>query len=324
MNSKKHYRVIIIGAGPAGIGAAVALSKKGVGPVIMIERNEQPGGIPSFYKKGGIRTFIKWLGGGLPVDGETYAAMLCRKLLKTGTTIRLKSQVIAVDTAKKSVTYVNADEGKVDLTADVVIMACGAREKNQAERGWIEGSRPARIFFTRHLLSLSATQETLPFRKPVIIGSDLIAYAAAAKLRTGGAAGVTVIDRYPRPRCFLLGRLFFRLWCNPTYLDAGPGPVKIEGTKTVTGVKTGRQKIACDSVIIAGDLIPNSELAIQGKLKADIRHRIPEVVDGCRLSEPGWFVTGNMLGGFHGAEWCYYHGIKAGKQVSKYLRRYGI
>jgi len=39
MDSVKHYNVIIIGAGPAGTGAAISLSKRGVKSVVILDRN---------------------------------------------------------------------------------------------------------------------------------------------------------------------------------------------------------------------------------------------------------------------------------------------
>ena len=39
------YDVAVIGAGPAGLAAAVAARKQGAGRVIIIERDRVPGGI---------------------------------------------------------------------------------------------------------------------------------------------------------------------------------------------------------------------------------------------------------------------------------------
>ena len=53
MKSTNHFRVVIIGAGPAGIGAAIALSKQGITTVALIERSDNIGGVPYLYKKNG-------------------------------------------------------------------------------------------------------------------------------------------------------------------------------------------------------------------------------------------------------------------------------
>lgn len=323
MNPAKHYKAVIIGAGPAGVGVAVALSKQGVNPIAIIERSDKIGGISSLYKKkkGGVRTFMRWSKGGIPVFGAEYAAFLERNLRKTAAQIKLQSQVISIDAEKKIVTYVNPYEGKVYVTADAVIMACGSREKTQAERGWLAGSRPAKVLFTKQLLNLLDGQGTLPFKNPVIIGSDLLAYAAAAKLRNAGTSNVVMIDRYNSPQCSFFERLYFRAWSNPKYQGGNLKTIEIVGKKVVSGVKFNGKIVPCDGVVICGELIPNSELALQGKLKVDTLSRVPLTSDGYELSKPGWYVAGNILGGFHGAEWCYFNGSKVARHVVKYLKQ---
>ena len=156
MNSIKHFRVVIIGAGPAGIGAAIALSRLGIKSIALVERSDKIGGIPSLYKKktGGVRTFIRWSRGGIPVFGEEYANSLKRKLAKTDVKIWLQSQVLEIEANEKKIIFVNTVKGIMSLTADAVIMACGSREKTPSERGWLTGSRPIRVFFTKKLLFL--------------------------------------------------------------------------------------------------------------------------------------------------------------------------
>jgi len=319
MELVKHFSVIIIGAGPAGVGAAVALSKSGVNSVAVLERNNKIGGISSLYKKkkGGVRTFVRWSKGGIPVSGAEYADWLERILFKTAVQVKTESQVIDIDAIKKMVTYVNPAEGKVRITADAVIMACGSREKNQAERGWISGSRPARVLFTKQLLGLLNEQSILPFKHPVILGSDVLAYAVAAKLTHAGASEPIIIDQFSSPRCSFAERFFFRAWTNPFYRSTNLESVEIAGDQIVTGVRFGGATIPCDGLMICGDLIPNTELVMQGKLKADAVTRIPFVNRDFGLSQPGWFAAGNILGGFHGAEWCYFNGFRTARQLVK-------
>ena len=323
MDSAKHYNVVIIGAGPAGAGAAVALSKRGVNSIAIIERGDKIGGIPSLYKKKkrGVRTFMRWSKGGIPTFGSEYANWLEEQLLKTSAQIKLQSQVLSIDAGKKMITYVNSAEGKMNMTSDAIIMACGSREKNQAERGWLAGSRPAKVFFTKQLLILLDERNILPFKNPVIIGSDLIAYAVAAKLENAGTSNVTIIDRYSSPQCSFFERLYFRVWSNPNYQSTISKSITIVGNKMASGVEVNGKTIPCDGIVICGELIPNSELALQGNLKVDIHSRVPVVANGCELSEPGWFIAGNILGGFHGAEWCYFNGAKVGKQVIKFINK---
>ena len=80
-NARKHVRVIIVGAGPAGIGTAIHLAHKGVHPVLLIDRAEQVGGIPALCRKkpGAVPTFVSQAHARI-VAGEEFAAHLEARL----------------------------------------------------------------------------------------------------------------------------------------------------------------------------------------------------------------------------------------------------
>lgn len=323
MNTNTHFEVVIIGGGPAGVGAATALSSRGVKSIAVVERSDSIGGIPALYKakKGGVRTFVRWSRGGIPVFGEEYAKWLGLQLAKSEAEVWLQSQVIEIEAKEKRITLVNPDHGRMTLTADAIIMACGAREETVAERGWVTGSRPMRVFFTKHLLQLIDGNGLLPMRNPVIIGSDLIAYAAAAKLSAAGAENAVIVDNRTSPQCTVFERLYFRLWSNPKFRGITEKSVEVVGSGAASGIRlsNGNEILPCDGIVVCGELIPNSELALLGSLKVDLPSRRPVVTQGFQLSESGWFVAGNILGGFHGAEWCYFNGRRAARAVSKFL-----
>lgn len=323
MNATRHFRVVIIGAGPAGIGAAIALCRRGVKSVALVERSDKIGGVPALYKKkkGGVRTFVRWSRGGIPLFGEQYAHWLGEQLSKTDAQVWLESQVIEIEAKAKKIMLVNPDEGQVTLTADAIIMACGSREETASERGWLTGARPMRVFFTKQLLQLIDGNGLLPMRNPVIIGSDLIAYAAAAKLKVAGAANAIVIDNRRRPECSFFERLYFRRWSQPSFRGVDVKSVEVVGSKAASGIRLSKEGelIPCDGIVLCGELVPNSELALQGNLKVELPSRKPVVGRDSQLSESGWFAAGNMLGGFHGAEWCYFNGRRVARAVINHL-----
>jgi len=327
MSSTTHFQVVVVGAGPAGIGAAIALSKRGINSTAIVERNDQIGGIPALYKKkkGGVRTFVRWSRGGIPVFGEEYAKWLGSRLAKTKTRVFLQSQVIEIDAKERKLVLVNPDEGQMTLTADAVVLACGAREESIAERGWLMGSRPMRVYFTKQLLQLVDGNGLLPMRNPVIIGSDLIAYAAAAKLKVAGSENAVMVDNRPNPECSIFERLYFRRWSNPTFRGLTSKSVEVVGSGSASGIKFSEsgEIFPCDGIMVCGELVPNSELALMGDLKVDLSTRKPILGKGFQMSESGWFAAGNILGGFHGAEWCYFNGQYVARSVIKYLSQSG-
>lgn len=322
VQTSNHFRVAIIGAGPAGIGAAVGLARRGVESVVLIERAGNIGGIPAKYepKRGGVPTFVVPTRGRI-MFGRQYVDLLTGKLDQTSTIRYLNTQVLDGKLNDKSLTLVNPDFGKRTITADAVIFACGSREQTRIERGWISGSRPARVFHTMQLLDFLDEDHCLPSVDPAVIGSDLIAWSAAAKLKAAGANQVAMLDQCARPKSPLPAQLYFKWWCRPTWWPNHTS-VSIEGKNSPNGISfQDKTFLKCDGVVLSGMLVPNSELIVSAGLQVKLPHRTPLIGPGHSLSEAGWFAAGNVLGEFHGADWCYRHGMKIASIAAEYLGR---
>jgi glycerol-3-phosphate dehydrogenase len=317
---KRHYRVAVIGAGPAGIGTAIGLAQRGIGPVLLIDRAPEIGGVPAWYetKRNGVPTFLVWKRGRV-LFGKQFVDLLRARLARTHTELCLESQVIAVSKATKSLTLVSPRQGKLQLRADSIVFACGAREKTLAERGWVSGARPARQFFTLQLLQLVDGCGAIPMERAVILGSDLIAFSAAAKLSAAGIGELSMIDARVRPAARVWERLYFRRWCR---LDsyAAVEQVSIAGRLRTTALEFQQHRRECDGIVVSGELVPNSELIEAAGFPVSRPNRLPLVGDDHALPEPGWFIAGAEKGGFHGAYWCYRDGLRAAGRVAKYLQ----
>jgi len=50
MSDFGEARVVVIGAGPAGLAAASRLTRSGVSPVLVIDRDDAPGGLPRYCR----------------------------------------------------------------------------------------------------------------------------------------------------------------------------------------------------------------------------------------------------------------------------------
>lgn len=318
-------RVVIVGAGPAGIGAAVGLARRGVGPVLVIERSPHVGGIPARYaaKPGGVPTFIDWPRARIRF-GQEYAQILRTRLQRTDATVWLDSHVIDIDRVQRSLTVVGKEHGKQRIHADAIILACGARERTTLERGWIVGARPARVMTTLQLLELLDGDGIVPMKRPVVLGSDLIAYAVAAKLQFAGTDRPAIMDRRSRPATGWPARLYFRRWSQPRWNPTSNGvnsEVELVGTLAVRGVRsvTESRLLECDGVLVSGELIPNSELAMHAGLGVSLPDRVPIVEHGTQFAHPGFFAAGNIIGGFRGAVWCYCHGKRVARVTANFL-----
>jgi hypothetical protein len=226
--------------------------------------------------------------------------------------------VTQIDPAEKRLTLLGP-EGVCDVTADAVVLAAGAREQTPVEKGWLAGARTARVGFTRHITGWLDGHGLLPARKPVVVGSDLIAYSAAAKLRAAGSDEPVMIDQRRSPEASFFERLFFRRWTRPDW-SGGVSTLEIKGHGSPTHVESSNgREWQGDGVIICGQLVPNTELALMAGMDVDLPSRQLQLARGQALSQPGWFAAGNVLGGFHGAQWCYFNGRRVARAVARFL-----
>lgn len=317
----EHYQVVIIGAGPAGIGAAVELARRGIQSVLLIDRERRVGGIPAKYHAhpGGVATFLTWQQGRI-LQGGDFALWLEEKLKKTTTQTLLNTQVLNADPQGSLLELVNPDRGCFQVHADTVIFACGSRDKTVVEKGWIVGQRPARILPTMQLLELLAEQEVTPLRTPITLGSDLIAWAVSAKLQKGGAIDPLVADRSAHPQTSWPARLFFRRWAQPRWRPIAQS-AEIHGDSVAQQITLDGVSETCDGILVSGELVPNSELLIDAGVEVALPSRLPHVTGRGQLSHSPWFVAGNVKGGFHSAYWCFRHGRKIASDVVRRLAR---
>ena len=59
---KERYKVVVVGAGPAGVGAACALVANGVAAddILVVDRADGVGGIPLRYGHSEMASFVQW------------------------------------------------------------------------------------------------------------------------------------------------------------------------------------------------------------------------------------------------------------------------
>ena len=112
-------QLAVIGAGPAGIAAAVAAYEKGVRDIWLFERDRDLGGILNqcIHNGFGLHYFKEEL------TGPEYAARFIAMLKET--TVRVISDTMVLDiTEDRVIHFVNA-EGYHSARADSVILAYG-------------------------------------------------------------------------------------------------------------------------------------------------------------------------------------------------------
>lgn len=295
--------VIVIGAGPAGLAAATELRALGAGRVLLLEREGVAGGIPRHcaHSPFGMREF------GRILSGATYAARLAERAMKAGVDLRLRHSVTALGGTTVDVA---TPDGPMTLAARAIILATGIRETSRAGR-LIAGTRPLGILTTGALQDYVHLRHLAPFRRPVIVGSELVTMSAILTCRSGGIAPVALVEDEPRPRVGYPIALFPRLVGLPVYY--GTNIDDIIGSNRVEAVRLRRADghhtvVECDGVLFTGRFTPESSLARLSGVGIDAATGGPAVDAVGKTSLSAVYATGNVLRAVHTAGQCWSEG----------------
>lgn len=253
----EKHKVAIIGGGPAGLALATRLKARGIGDVVVLEREREAGGIPRHcgHWGFGFESHRRLM------SGPRFAALLRQEAegidLRTGTTVLGFSspKVMRVQNAK----------GISEIAAEKIILATGARESTRASR-LIGGTRPPQVMNTGTLQQLVYLKRMKPFSRPVIIGGEWVSFSALMTCNHLGIRPASMIveeDRTGAPWFFSWGaRLRFGV---PVRTAARL--VAINGTSAVESIEMERhgrrETIACDGVIVSGKFVPEDSLLMQ-------------------------------------------------------------
>ena len=120
-----EYDTVIVGAGPAGLAAAVYGSSEGL-ETIVVER-EAPGG-----QAGTSSRIENYLGFPSGVSGEELASRALRQARRLGAEILVTRSIARIDAATR---HVHLDGGDV-LRARTIILACGVSWRRMSSEGF--------------------------------------------------------------------------------------------------------------------------------------------------------------------------------------------
>ena len=308
----KHYDVIVVGGGPAGLAAATELKRLGIPKVVVLEREPVAGGIPRHcgHSPFGMREFKRVL------TGPRYAKRLVEKARDTG--VELLTSTTVVEAKPDGRLLVTSDRGPEDMTARRIVIATGVRETPRAAR-LISGMRPLGVINTGALQSMIYLKNRKPFERPVIVGTELVSFSAIQTCRHAKIHPVAVLEEADRVTARWPSALFARMAGVPLHLKTRL--IGIEGDKCVSAaiVEDGsgnRRKIECDGIILTGRFTPEVSLARSGHLAVDSASCGPVVDQFGRCSDPAYFATGNILRPVETAGWSWNEGRQTGRWVA--------
>lgn len=293
--------VAIIGAGPAGLSAAVAAKKEGAERVLLIERDESVGGIlqqcihPGF----GLTYFKEEL------TGPEYAGRFEDEAEKLGAEVLLNSMVLEVVPEEKAVYCVNSQYGMTRVSAGSIVLAMGCREKTRAGIQ-IPGTRPAGVYTAGAAQRLINRQNAMVGREVVILGSGDIGMIMARRMSLEGAHVKAVVEIMD----FLAGLTRNKVQCLDDFnipLKLSHTVTRIVGNERVEGVYVAavdenkkpipetEEFIPCDTLLLSVGLLPENELTRQAGIEMNPVTNGPSVNQYMQTSAPGVFACGNVV-----------------------------
>jgi thioredoxin reductase len=284
--------VVIVGGGPAGLAAAIALRERGVGPVTVIEREVEAGGIPrhSDHTGFGFRDL------GRIMRGPRYAALYRRLAARKEVEIATETMVTGWEGRRLQLT---GPGGRTEVDPAAVVLATGCRERPRSAR-LVPGSRPAGVMTTSTLQQLVHLQGRRVGRKAVVVGAEHVSFSAVATLAHGGASVAALVTELPKHQSLAAFRagaaIRYRAPVWPrTAVTAIHGAERVEEVE-LTDLDSGQTRaVACDLVVFTADWIPDHELAVMVGCDLDPGTRGPRFDPALRTQVPGVFAAGNLL-----------------------------
>jgi thioredoxin reductase len=301
--------VLILGGGPAGLSCAHALRNLGVHNALLLEREGELGGIPRHCGH---------LGFGLREFGKIYSGPDYAKRLADGATgADLRVNMTALKIEPGGLVRATGPNGIEDFQAKAVVLALGARETPRSAR-LISGMRPFGVMNTGALQQFVYLHGACPFERPVVVGSELVAFSTLLTLRHAGIKPLAIVEENDRITARKPGDWLARLGFGVPVLTHAR-LVRIVGRDRVTGVEIDRgfgpELLECDGVILTGRFRPETGLIAPSHVEIDAGTHGPSIDAYFRCSDHHYFATGNVLRGIETAARCWREGKAVAEMV---------
>lgn len=301
-------RVIIVGAGPAGVRCAQILVAAGLRPTVIDENRRDGGQIYRRQPEGFTRPYAKLYG---TVAGAAQALHESFDALRDK--IDYRPDTLAWNIAGQKL-HVVKNERSSALPYDALVICSGATDRLMPVKGWQYAGT----------YSLGASQIALKAqacaigRQVVFMGTGPLLYLVASQYLKAGANVAAVLDTSPlmrrvaalpkllaRPAVLFDGlKLVAGLKRAGVPVLTGVTPREITGSANngVQGVtvRDGRGKVRsfdCDAVAMGYHLRPETQLADLARcafrFDQETRQWLPELGEDGRSSVPGVYLAGD-------------------------------
>lgn len=315
----ERYDMIVVGAGPAGLSAAIEAAKNGIKPLVLDE-NARPGG--QLFKQ--IHKFFGSKEHKAKIRGYKIGEELLEEAEKYGVTVLLNATVVGLY-PEKEIT-VKIGEKVRHYKGDSILIATGASENMVNFKGWtlpgVIGAGAAQTMMNLHHIK--------PGNRVLMLGSGNVGLVVSFQLLQAGCEVVALADAAPRVGGYGVHAAKVARCGVPFYLSHTI--VEAEGTDHVTGVVIGQvgadwkvipgteKHFDVDTICLAVGLSPMTQLLKQaGCEMEDTKGGYVPVCDrDGATSVPGIYAAGDVSG-IEEASSAMIEGRISGTAISSYL-----
>ena len=297
--SLDNVDLVVVGAGPAGMAAAIGARESGVQRVLIMERAEQIGGLlhQCIHNGFGLQYYNEDL------TGPEYAHRMAGRVADLGVDVLTECMVTGIS-PDRVVSAVTRKHGYVRLKPKAIVLSMGCRERTRDAIG-IPGTRPAGILTAGTAQRYINVEGFLPGRKVVILGSGDVGMIMARRLTLEGVKVVAVLEILP----YVGGLIRNQVQCIHDFgipLLLSHTVTEIHGQQhieavTIAKVDENMQPIPetsrileCDALLLSVGLIPENELSLSAGIVLDPRTGGPVVTEARQTNVAGVFAAGNV------------------------------
>lgn len=295
----KRYDLIVVGAGPAGLSAAIEAAKNGM-KVVVFDENSKPGG--QLFKQ--IHKFFGSKEHKAKIRGFKIGEELLKEANDLGVEVVLNAIVIGLFPDKE--VTVKTGEKVNHYKGDTIIIATGASENMVTFRGWtlpgVIGAGAAQTMMNIHGIT--------PGKKVLMLGSGNVGLVVSYQLLQAGCEVVALADAAPKIGGYGVHAAKIARCGIPFYLSHTI--ISAEGDDFVTGVTIGEvdkswqiipgteKHFDVDTICLAVGLSPMSQLCkmagckmVDNPAKAGY---VPVIDEYCETSISGVYASGDVSG----------------------------
>ncbi len=298
------YDVVVVGGGPAGMGAAIGARDSGAERVLILDRSLEAGGIlmQCIHSGFGLHYFKEEL------SGPEYAERFLEKVIDHDVDVFTDSYVsgIAIDSdGTKGVHVMNKEKGLFTVETRSVALAMGCRERTRGAIR-IPGTRPSGILTAGLAQKLVNMRGYLPGKRIAILGSGDIGLIMARRLVLEGCEVVGVFEIMPYSngltrnvvQCLDDFGIPLHLSTSVAFIHGRDRLEKITVAPVDQDFRPDMSRasdIECDTLLLSIGLIPENELSQRLGIRLSVVTGGPWVSSTMETSMPGLFACGNVL-----------------------------